>query len=277
MAKGDKEHQMLFDLRGKRRNVVKVVYATLAVLMGLSLFLVIGGFNIAELFNSGTSTGDAAKPYEEQAERIEAKLKKDPEDPDLLLALTRANVNAGNAQVTLTDSGERSFTTESIQQWEQAYQSWTEYLEAVDKPNPSLALLMSSTLLQLAELSRSFTQAAARIEGASEAQRLAAEQRPSVSAFSTLALYTYFTGDTAAAEKAKAEAKKLAASKTEREAVDKQLGEAKKRAEGFLKEKEQIERQEKALQEKGSQAGGGALDSPENPLGGALSGGGLSE
>ena len=52
---------MLFDLRGGRRGqVVKVVYALLAVLMGLSLFLVIGGFNLAELFNGGTSTGDAA-------------------------------------------------------------------------------------------------------------------------------------------------------------------------------------------------------------------------
>src|ERR1044072_2501328 len=79
VAGGDKEHKMLFDLRGGRRGaVVKVVYALLAVLMGLSLFLVIGGFNLAELFNSSNSTGDAAKPYEEQAARIETKLRKEP-------------------------------------------------------------------------------------------------------------------------------------------------------------------------------------------------------
>lgn len=278
MAKGDKEHQMLFDLRGKRRNVVKVVYATLAVLMGLSLFLVIGGFNIAELFNgSGTSAGNLAEPYEEQAERIEAKLKKDPENPDLLLTLTRANVNAGNAQVTIDDSGGRAFPAETIQQWERAYESWSEYLEAAEKPNPSLALLMSSTLLQLAELSRSYEQAEGRLKSGVEAQEIVAEQRPSVNSFSTLALYTFFTGDFEAAEKAQAKAGKMAASKTEREAIDKQLGEAKKRAEKFLEEKEQFERQQKALQENAGKAGGGALESPENPLGGALGGGGLSE
>ena len=32
---------------------------------------------------------------EDQAERIERKLKKDPEDPELLLGLTRARINAG--------------------------------------------------------------------------------------------------------------------------------------------------------------------------------------
>ena len=39
---------MVFDIRGRRRHVVKVVYAILAVLMGASLFLVVGPVNIGE-------------------------------------------------------------------------------------------------------------------------------------------------------------------------------------------------------------------------------------
>lgn len=90
---------MLFDLRGGRRgSVVKVVYAVLAVLMGASLFLTVGPFSISEIFNSGGGSSDLAKPYEEEAERIEARLEKKPEDPQLLLSLTRSQVNAGNVE-----------------------------------------------------------------------------------------------------------------------------------------------------------------------------------
>lgn len=284
MAKGDKEHQMLFDLRGKRRNVVKVVYATLAVLMGLSLFLVIGGFNIAELFSSGTGTGNAAEIYEEQIERIEGRLEKEPEDPNLLTALTRAHINAGNSQITTTASGEESFSLEAIQQWEQAYQSWSDYLKATDEPSGGLALLVSPTLVRLAELSGSFQKAAIQIQAAVDAQKIAAKRLPSVNSFTTLAQYTYFTDDFPAAEKARAQAKKLATGKPEREAIDKQLDESKKRAEKFLQEKERSDRQLKAAREKGGSAGapeGGetpeaASPEAESPLGGAL-GGGLTE
>jgi hypothetical protein len=271
MAQDDKEHKMLFDLRGgRRRNVVKVVYATLAVLMGLSLFLVIGGFNIAELFNdNGTSQGDAAEPYEEQAERIEAKLKKDPQNPDYLLSLTRARVNAANTQVEVQSNGFQTTTPEGIEQYELAYQSWSDYLEATDEPNPSLALLMSSALVQMAEFAQSFQLAETRIQAAREAQEIVAKERPTLNAFSTLALYTYFTGDFDAAEKARAEAKKLAGSKAERDSIDTQLDEVRKRARGYLKEKKETE--------KAAAAGGGqGKEALENPLG-LSGGGGLTE
>jgi hypothetical protein len=273
MASGDNEHRMLFDLRGRRRNVVKVVYATLAVLMGLSLFLVIGGFNIAELFNDSESAGDAAKPYEEQAERIERKLKKDPQDPDLLIALTRAQVGAGRAQVEVDPNGSQTFTADAVQEYQKAYNSWSEYLKAVDKPEVGVALLMAPTLLQLAELSRSYEEASSRIQAASDAQRIVAEQRPSLNAWSTLAFYTYFTGDFAAAEKARAEAEKLAGEKAEREALGKQLDGYEKSARTFLKEKAKAEQAQKA-------SGGGegsAPESLENPLNPLAPSGSLGE
>jgi hypothetical protein len=272
VAKKD-EHRMLFDLRGgRKKNVVKVVYALLAVLMGLSLFLVIGGFNLAELFNNGSSSGDAAKPYEEQAERIEVKLRKEPENPELLLALTRAHVNAGNAQVSVNEqTGAQEFTTESVQEFQEANQSWSEYLKATDEPSVGLALVMSPTLLRLAEVSSSFQQAAITIGSAAEAQKIVAEQRPSINSLTTLALYTYFTGDFEAANKARAEAKKEAGSKQEREAIDKQLDEAEKRAKTFRKELAKVEKEAKAAAKGGGETPGAAPGA--NPLGGVGSGG----
>jgi len=281
VARGDNEHKMLFDLRGGRRGkLVKVVYAVLAVLMGLSLFLVVGGFNLAELFNSGTSTGDAAKPYEEQAERIEAKLLKTPDDPNLLLSLTRAQVNAGNAQVEVEPNGQQQITIDAIQEYQRANQSWSEYLAATKEPNVSLAILMSNTLLQLAEYSRSPAEASATVQDAADAQKIVAEQRPSTGAFTTLALYTYFTGNFAAAEEAKKEALKLAGGKPEEEAVEKQLDETKKSAEQFLQRKKQGEKEAKESAEgKGGAGGAAGAEVPgagESPLGSAF-GGGLGE
>jgi hypothetical protein len=270
MAKGDKEHRMLFDLRGRRRNLVKVVYATLAVLMGLSLFLVIGGFNIAELFDSNTSSGDAAKPYEEQAERIEAKLRKNPEDQNLLISLTRAQINAGNASVQLESNGQRIPTVQSLQQYQQASQTWSDYLRATDEPSVSVAQLMAPTLFTLAELARSIPETLTNLNAAVEAQQIVAEQRPTLNSLSTLALYTYFTGDFKAAEKARAEASKLTKGKLEQESLDKQLDEIKKRAKEFQK---RVKSSEKA--ETPSKPVEGAPESPEaGPLNEALTGGG---
>src|SRR3954467_15872818 len=101
MARGGNEHSMVFDIRGRRKHVVKVVYAILAILMGASLFLVVGPVNTPSLFNSTSSSGEAAKPYEEQAERLEAKLRKEPADSQLLLGLTRAPAASGNSLVAL--------------------------------------------------------------------------------------------------------------------------------------------------------------------------------
>lgn len=271
-----KERQMLFDLRGGRRGkVVKVVYAVLAVLMGLSLFLVVGGFNLAELFNDNGGSGEAAKAYEEQAERIEVKLKKDPGEPELLSALTRTQINAGNAQVTVEPSGERQISTDAAQEYQKAYQSWSEYLKATKEPDAGLALLVAPMLVTLAELSTSYSQADTRIQSASEAQQIVTADRPSVNAWTTLAFYSYFT-DPELAEKARAEAKKLATTKSEREAIDKQLDEFKKNSDVYRSEKAKTEKAEKEAAKAGGSGGTGAAPSGENPFSGGL-GGGLGE
>lgn len=275
MAQGDKEHKMLFDLRsGRRRNLIKVVYATLAVLMGLSLFLVIGGFNIAELFQ-GNGTVDAASEFEDDAERIEERLRKDPENPQYLLSLTRARVNAGNAQYSGDPGAEvREITPEAIQQLRLGQDAWERYLEATDKPNPSGAVLMSTTLLTLAENARSSTESIENVEGAVQAAKIVADQKPSLGSLSTLAFYTALLAKKDQAEAIADKAKKFAPEKLQRESIDKEVDRYLKIGEEFNKSLAQIEAAEKQA---GAQ--GGAQTPPgENPLGGGgLTGPALGE
>jgi hypothetical protein len=268
MASGDSEHRMLFDIRGRRRNVVKIVYAVLALLMGTSLFLTVGPFNLGEIFNSGTATGDAAETFEDRAERLEAKLTKTPEDPDLLVALTRARVNAGNAHFEIGSQGERIPTQDAVQQLRLASDSWSDYLKAASEHNAGLAQLMAPTLLSLAEYSP-IPEADANIEAAREAQQIVVDQRPNLNSLSTMAFFTALTGDSAAAKGFAAKAEKVASSKPERENISKEL----KRYERLGRRLDRLVAQ--TQQQSGGQAGKEALESPAGgPLGGLGAGGG---
>jgi hypothetical protein len=279
MAQGGKEHRMLFDLqRGRRRTAVKVVYACLAVLMGLSLFLVVGSLNIGELFSSNGSSGsgELAKPYEEQAERVEVKLKKAPEDADLLQALTRARASAG--QVLLSNEPSEEDATNALQQYQLASSAWSEYLDATNEPSAGTAQIVAPMLMTLTEnTSRSYEQAQRGVESAVEAQKIVAEQRPSLNAYAILARYTYFTGDYKAAQAAEAKATKLTKEKFEREELDKAMKEVKKAAKEFQKRRTQAAAAEKAAA-KSNKGNPESLQSPTNPLGGTFgTGTGLTE
>lgn len=261
------EHRMVFDIRGKRRAVVKVVYAILALLMGLSLFL-LAGPGIGSIFNSNSGSGSGAKVYEEQAERLERKLVKAPEDPELLAGLMRARLNAGNQLVEQTSQG-AVITTDSVSQYQEASDAWSKYLKATDEPSAGTAALIVQPLVTLAEASASRAPLfEANILAAAAAQKIVSEQRPSLNSFSTLAIYTYFTFDYAAAEKAEAEAIKLASSKAQRETLENQMGEYKKRAKEVQKEFKEVEEVSKKAQEGVESGNAAGTKAPQNPLGG---------
>jgi hypothetical protein len=272
---------MLFDIRGRRKTAVKVVYAVLAVLMGMSLFLVVGPVNIGALFNNNESSSSASQQFEEQAQRIEAKLKKDPENPELLLSLTRAQVNAGNGSVEVAANGEQAMTLAAVQQYQQASESWSKYLEATNEPNAGIAQIMSGTLFRLAEFSRSLPEAESNIEAATEAQQIVVDQRRNLNSLSTLALYTLFTFDYAKAGEIKAETLKLTESKPSAQTFEEQFEATEKRAREIEKtiQKEEQARKNQAKQG-GAEQGSAPPESLEGPnaLGGVFgSSGGLGE
>lgn len=260
------EHRMLFDLRGRRRNVIKVVYAVLAVLMGLSLLLVAGPLPFGDIFGGQDAQELAEDRNEERIERIEVKLAKDPDDPALLLNLTKAHLAAGANLVEEVGPEQIAFTPDSRQAYEQAASSWSEYLEATDEPNAGTAQQMSNTFLQLAETATNRTDSEAQIAAAAEAQRIVAEQRPSIGALSTLAVYTLFTADWAAAEKANEEAKKFATSKFERQQLDNQFKETEKRAKEFRKELQEEQQLKARLEKEGASPQESGGQPPQNPF-----------
>lgn len=273
------EHKMLFDLRGGKRGVVvKIVYAVLAVLMGLSLLLIAGPLPFGDIFGSEDATELAEKQSEERIERIEVKLAKDPEDPSLLLNLTKAHLSAAANLTEEVGPEQLALTPESRQEYEQAASSWDEYLEATDEPSVGTAQQMSNTFLQLAETATNLVDSERNIQAAADAQRIVAERSPSIGALGTLAIYTNFTFDYDAAKRYNEEAKKFATSKFEREQLDNQFEETEKRAQKYEKELRREERLQKAFQEsqgqgENAQSPGGTA--PSNPFG--LGGTTLSE
>src|SRR5262245_42651430 len=142
MAQGG-ERRMLFDIRGRRRHVIRVVYAILALLMGASLFLVVGPFSVGNLINTGSTTS-AAEVLQEQVERQEAKLRREPENEAVMAALIRAHLGAANALSEKDPAtGATILTHEGHLELEGASRTWNEYLKQTDSPNPTVASLMA--------------------------------------------------------------------------------------------------------------------------------------
>jgi hypothetical protein len=257
---------MVFDIRGKRRHVVKFVYAILALLMGASLFLVVGPVNIGSLLGTSNTVSSATKQFEEQSAKLEHKLKKDPQNPELQLALTRAQINAGNSLVsTNSETGAIEYTPEALLQLEKASESWSRYLKATDEPAAGSAQLMSQALFTLAQNSRSGPEAEANVRAAAQAQQIVAEGRPSLGSLSTLAIYQLYSFDFKGAEKTQKEASKFANTKFERENLGNELESINKRAREFQKQLAEIEKEAKKAQAKGEPSIANPL-SESNPL-----------
>lgn len=216
------EHRMLFDLRGRRKNVVKVVYAILAILMGASLFLTVGPLSITDVF-SGSSSSSADSVLTDQAEKIEQKLKKDPTNEDLLLQDVRIRVSAGNTAVETDGSGNPQYTQDVLDQYELAADSWKKYLaQNPSEPNPNVALLVANALYVLGATSTDPQEVQERLADAAEAQQIVADARPTLNSLATLAQFQYLAGNTKAGDEALAKAKKKAP-KNQQKALESQL------------------------------------------------------
>jgi hypothetical protein len=266
MASSGGERRMVFDIRGRRRHVVKFVYAILALLMGASLFLVVGPVNIGELFGGNSESNSAASQLEGQAVAIERRLKKNPEDPQLLLSLARARISAGNSlAVSNPETGAVSLTVESRQQLEKASEAWSKYLKATDEPTIGGAQLAAGALFSLAQTSRTGAEAEANLHAASRAQQIVAQSRPSLGSLSTLAIYRYYSFDYGGAAQARKEAVPYANTKFERENLGNELDQISKRAHGFQKQIAEIEKEAKKARAKGEPGIPNPL-SESNPL-----------
>ena len=132
---------MLFDLKGRRRRVVQATYLMLAILMGGGLvFFGIGGDVSGGLFDAFSDrSGTSNSLVEDRIEENEDKLAANPKDKAALQALARDWYQLANEEA---DPNTRQYTEEGLERLAEADQAWQAYLQAVKKPEPSLASLM---------------------------------------------------------------------------------------------------------------------------------------
>ena len=255
---------MLFDLRGRRKRFIQVIYATLAVLMGGGLiFFGIGSDVQGGLFDAFSDSGGSGASFSDEADDIEQKLETQPNNEILLAQLVRARYSAGNAGIEVDETGQQSVTTDAREQFEKAADAWDRYLKAAgQEPDPNLALLAANVSFLLAQTSSTADEADANLKTAADAQDIVAKARPNVGTLSTLATYEYYSLDFEAGDAARDRALSEAP-KTRRKAIERQLESIRKAAKSY---EQQVQAQQKA-------SAGQQGEALENPLGG-LSGGG---
>jgi hypothetical protein len=267
MAQGDKEHRMVFDIRGRRGVAIKVVYAILALLMVASLFLVTGAINLNTLFGGNSGGESAASQLEKQSAAIEAKLMKSPEDEDLLAALTRTRSSTATAMINEGVSSESD--VEKIKhQLALVNEDWSKYLKATKEPTAGLAIQVSRAMETLAGASSTTGEQVEILKVAEGAQEIVAEKLPSLNSFSTLAFYKLYVQDYEGAEEFKEKAIEKTHGKIERETFENKYKEVEENAKEVAKQLK-LEKVSKSSQESGGKE---TLESPLNGLGGATLG-----
>ena len=180
---------MLFDLSsGKRRRVVQVIYAMLALLIGggLVLFGIGGGGSggILDAVGLGGDSGSSSNPqYDQQISDYEAKLQQNPQDTAALLGLAKVHYLSATASGVSTDqqTGQISISEDAHSELEEAAAAWQKYLKTdPDRPNANAA----TNAVQVYQLLNDAS-------GAAEAQQIVADAQKSSAAYGQLAFYLY--------------------------------------------------------------------------------------
>jgi hypothetical protein len=204
---------VLFDLQSPRRRVVvKFVYGGLALLIGGGLILGTFGSSGGGLLDSiGLGSGSSSNSgFEDQINSAQDKVTANPTDPAAQLELARAHFLAGNAQLNANadpNTGQAAPTTESIQEFQRAADAWVAYLKLKPpQPSSNVAVLMAQAYLGLAQTATSAAEADSDIKGAAKAQQIVVDAKPSQGSYTNLAIYLYFSGDTAGGDAAAAKA-----------------------------------------------------------------------
>jgi hypothetical protein len=250
---------MLFDLSGKRRNFIRVVYAILAALfLGGFLFFGIGSDapgGLGDLLGFGTNETQSGNPqFEQEIEDAEARLAEDPKDEAALEQLVRVRYQAGNDSLEADEeTGAIQMTPEAETQFSESADAWETYMKVAKKPSSDVAAIANQAYGVLLQFSQpqDLPQLA---EDAVPAAQVYAESNPGVGTYATLAQYAYFSGDTKTGDEAAAKASQEVDA-PQRKQLEKDLEAA----------KEAAAKLEKDIAEQAKQGGGGEAFS--NPLG----------
>jgi hypothetical protein len=261
----EREHRMVFDTRGRRKRVIQVVYGALALFMALSLFTVVGPVNIGDLVGNGSSSSSSSSIFDDQIERLELKLRKNPDDQQALAALVRARYQAANTQLERDPSTQQvtGISEEGIADFAKTGKAWERYLKTDPKPPNAAAAQFAAQSYFYAAATGGVLEFKDNIKRAADAQAVLAEARPTLNSYVTLARYQAFAGDSAGAKQSGAKAASLAP-KAQQKAVKQAVDQIQQQGAALQK---QIKKQSKF------NPSGGGKEALQNPFGG-LSGGG---
>ena len=175
---------MLFDLKGKRKRLVQVVYVMLAILFGGGLVLFGVGGNVSgglvDAFR-GNGGGEAdTSAFTDAVERAQQQVARNPDNPAAWVALIRAQFNLASSPAG-SDAESGQLTDRGQQAVVEVTQAWDRYAklkpEKIDANAATSAALSFGALQDYAK--------AARI------QQLAAEASPNANSYFQLADFAY--------------------------------------------------------------------------------------
>jgi hypothetical protein len=217
---------MLFDLRGAgRRRTIKVIYITLAFLMGGGLVLFgIGGEVSGGLVDAITERGgagdDGSDRFRKQEQAALKRTQANAQDAPAWAALARARFQLAGVGENF-DPEKGTFTKEGRAKLVAAGDAWERYLALEPKqPDDRVASLMVQAFGVLNEPAKAAT-----------AQEVITDARPTASTFAALATFAYQAGQTRKGDLAKDKALELTEPDM-REALRGQLESAKQQAVG---------------------------------------------
>ena len=183
---------MLFDLRGSgRRRVVKIVYVTLAILMGGGLVLFgIGGSGalsgglLDAITESSGGADDGSDRFRTLEQEAAAKARQDPTAANWA-AVARARFNLAQTG-EFVDQNTSNYTDAGARSSAVRRRAWDESVQLADgSPDPRVASLMVQAYAGIGELDK-----------AAAAQEIIAQDRNSAGAYATLAQIAYQAGQT---------------------------------------------------------------------------------
>ena len=218
---------MLFDLRGRgRRRTIKVIYVTLALLLGGGLvFFGIGGDVSGGLVDAITergTTGDSGEKRFRDRERQAAEAtRRNPRDAAAWAALARARVSQAGIGENF-DPSRNTYTAAGRRKLQSAADAWQRLL-ALNAP-PAQAAQVAGLMVNAYG-----PDGLNRQDDAVRALEVIAEARPGPNTYANLAAAAYGAGQKRKGDLAKAEALERA-DKTGREALRGQIESAEQQA-----------------------------------------------
>jgi hypothetical protein len=257
---------MLFDLKGKRKRLVQVVYVGLAVLFGGGLVLFGVGGNVSgglvDAFRGGGG-GDTSQ-FGDLVERAERRAVQDPREPKVWLDVVRAQFNlASSPEGSDAESGQ--LTDRGQQAIIEVAQAWERYLrlkpKKVDASAASFAALSYGALQDY--------------DKAVETQDLSVKSRPSANAYFQLADFAYRAGQVETGDKAAEEAIQRTP-RDQRNTVRALIKDTKKQGSEFAKALAEAKKEQRKQQRQGGEGAQPGQSFGPLPGGGATGAGGAT-